>query len=118
MQHREELGKVMEQVGNLWFIPVAMAHYIVPVHIIGGALLAIGLLTRISALVQIPILLGAVLYVYLPKAMYFEPRQSLEFAALVLFLLCLVVAYGSGRLSVDYALTRKKIEPEAVPATI
>lgn len=118
MMHRDELGQLMGQLGNLWFVPMAIAHYVVPVHLVGGALLAMGLLTRVAALSQIPILLGAALYVYLPKAMYFEPRQSLEFSVLVLFLLGLVFAYGAGRLSVDYVLSRKSIEPGAVPASI
>jgi putative oxidoreductase len=118
MMHRDELTQLMDQLGNLWFVPMAIAHYVVPVHLVGGALLALGLLTRVAALSQIPILLGAVFYVYLPRAMYFEPRQSLEFSVLVLFLLCLVFAYGAGRLSVDYVLSKKSIEPDAVPATI
>jgi uncharacterized membrane protein YphA (DoxX/SURF4 family) len=118
MQHRDELTSLMDQLGSLWFVPMAIAHYVVPAHIIGGALLCFGLLTRIAALSQIPILLGAALYVYLPKAMYFEPRQSLEFTILVLFLLCLVFVYGAGRLSLDYVMFKKKIEPHGVPAAI
>jgi len=117
MLHRDELANVMDQLGNSWFIPLALAHYVVPMHIIGGTALALGLLTRVAALTQIPILLGAAL-VNLPRAMYFGPRQNLEFAVLVLFLLCLVFAYGAGRLSMDYALTKKTIEPHPVPSTI
>src|SRR6185295_2854788 len=89
MEHRGELMKVMDKLGDLWFVPIAIAHYVVPVHILGGALFAIGLLTRVAALSQIPILIGAAFYVYLPDAIYFEPRQSLEFSVLVLFLLFL-----------------------------
>jgi uncharacterized membrane protein YphA (DoxX/SURF4 family) len=118
MLHRDELMSLMEQLGNLWFLPMVIAHYVVPIHIIGGAMLACGLLTRVAALSQIPILLGAAFYVYLPRAVYFEPRQSLEFSVLVLFLLCLVFAYGAGRLSLDYLMLRKRVEPRAVPATI
>ena len=118
MMHRDELLKLMQQLGDLWFIPVMMAHYVVPVHLAGGLLLALGLLTRIAALVQIPILIGAVFYVYLPRSMYFEPRQQFEFSMLVLFLLCLVFAYGAGRLSLDYLLSKQKVEPDALAATI
>lgn len=118
MVHRDELLRLMDQLGNLWFIPVAIAHYVVPIHLIGGVMLAFGLLTRVAALSQIPILLGAALYIYLPKSMLFEPRQSLEFSVLVLFLLCLVFAYGAGRFSLDYVMSKKHIEPHRVPATI
>jgi len=46
-----------------------------------------------------------------------EPRQELEFATLVLFLLVLIFIYGGGRLSVDYLLSRKgKSELHPQPA--
>ena len=87
-------------------------------HLPGGLLLAIGLLTRVAALAQIPILLGAIFYVHLSNRMRVEPRQELEFATLVLFLLVLVFSYGGGRLSVDHLLSRKgKTELHPQPAT-
>ena len=124
MLHRDELGRLMDQLGDLWFVPVAIAHVVVPLHLIGGLMLAAGLLTRVAALSQIPILLVAAFAIYLPKAfasgVYLDPRQSFEFTMLVLFLLCLLFVYGAGRFSVDYALTKKKhpIAPRAVPASI
>ena len=69
-------------------------------------------LTRVAALVQIPVLLAAVFYIYLPKMMFLEPRQSLEFSSLVLFLLLLFAAFGAGRWSLDHYLSRK-IAPDA-----
>src|SRR5439155_21704716 len=54
------------------------------------------------------ILIGAVFYLWLPQALFFEQRQSFEFAALVLFLLVLIFVYGGGRFSVDHLLTRKE----------
>jgi len=35
-----------------------------------------------------------------------EARQNLELSALVLFLTCLVCLHGSGRLSVDYLISK------------
>lgn len=104
MSHRNELDQLLGQLDNAAFAQAAAAHYVIPVHIVGGLVLAIGLLTRLAALLQIPILLGAVFYVYLPQMALIEPRQNLEFSALVLFLLVLVVAYGAGRFSVDHLL--------------
>ena len=46
-------------------------------------------ITRIAALVQIPILAGAVFIVHRQDGL-FALGQSLEFSALVLFLLCIV----------------------------
>jgi uncharacterized membrane protein YphA (DoxX/SURF4 family) len=101
MSHREFLQQLLQGTDNSVFLHAAVAHYVIPAHIVGGILLALGLLTRFAALAQIPILLGAILYVYLPKAMFLEPRQNLEFTALLLFLMVLFVIFGAGRLSLD-----------------
>jgi uncharacterized membrane protein YphA (DoxX/SURF4 family) len=79
-------------------------------------MLAIGLVTRAAAIAQLPILVGAVFYVHMPKLtlMSVEPRQNLELSALVLFLTCLVCVQGSGRFSVDY-LMRKGAHQETPP---
>jgi len=108
LMHQEELKRLLEGADNLAFAQGAVAHYVIPVHLVGGLLLTIGLLTRLAALAQIPILIGAVFYVWLPHALVIEQRQNLEFSALVLFLLALIVVYGAGRFSVDYLLTRKE----------
>lgn len=95
------------------FESAALMHYVALAHLGGGALMAIGLLTRLAALIQIPILAGAVFFVHLPEGLT-SADQSLEFSALVLFLLVLVFFYGSGPWSVDHYLLHQQ-EPEAVP---
>jgi putative oxidoreductase len=90
---------------------MAAAHYVIPVHLVGGVMLLLGLATRYAAVAQIPLLVGAIFYVYLPRFATLELRQNLEFTGLVLFLLCVVSVYGSGRYSVDYVL-RKSEEKE------
>ena len=90
LMHQEELKRLLEGADNMAFAQGAVAHYVIPVHLVGGLLLAIGLLTRLAALTQIPILIGAVFYVWLPHALVIEQRQNLEFSALVLFLLALI----------------------------
>jgi uncharacterized membrane protein YphA (DoxX/SURF4 family) len=108
LMHKEEMQKLLEGANNVVFAQGAVAHYVVPVHLVGGLLLAIGLLTRLAALAQMPILIGAVFYVWMPRVLLFEERQSFEFALLVLFLLALIFVYGGGRFSVDHILTRKE----------
>lgn len=107
MSHREYLLNLLDDLDNLWFAPAAMAHYIIPAHMAGGILLALGLLTRVAVLFQIPILVGAVFYLYMPKMMLLEPRQNLEYSALVLFLLVLFGVFGAGRYSLDHVLSRQ-----------
>ena len=59
-----------------------------------------GLLTRIAALFQLPVLIGACFFVY-GRDGIFAHNQEFQFTALVLFLLVLVLIRGAGRLSVD-----------------
>ncbi len=74
--------------------------YVIAAHLVGGALLAVGLYTRLAALVQLPVLVGAVFLVHWRDGLL-SADQSLEFSALVLFLLLLVSTFGSGRWSLD-----------------
>ncbi len=75
-------------------------HYVILAHLYGGFIMALGLMTRIAALVQIPVLLGAV-YLHLTEGLLAQ-GQSLELSVLVLFLLCIIFVFGPGRLSLDY----------------
>ena len=93
LMHKEEMQKLLEGADKVVFAQGAVAHYVIPVHLVGGLLLAIGLLTRLAALAQMPILIGALFYLWMPQ---------------VLFLLALIFVYGGGRLSVDHLITRKE----------
>lgn len=77
-----------------------IAHYVSFAHLLGGLMLAAGLLTRLAALIQIPILVGAVFLIHLQEGLL-SPNQSLEFSALVLFLLVVVFVFGAGPWSAD-----------------
>jgi uncharacterized membrane protein YphA (DoxX/SURF4 family) len=94
---------------NSWFIPLAAAQYVVAAHLCGGILLALGLGTRVAAAVQIPPLLGAVLFVHIGEGLL-TAGQSLEFAALVLVMLVAFSVFGSGHLSLDAWLAKRNAE--------
>jgi uncharacterized membrane protein YphA (DoxX/SURF4 family) len=95
------------------FAAAAIVHYVTFAHIIGGLLLAIGLLTRIAALAQIPVLIGAVFFVHLNEGLL-SANQSLEFSILVLFLLAVVFVFGPGRWSADYYVFQDRDESEDI----
>ncbi len=97
------LEEALHSSDRLAFAATAVRHYIPLAHLGGGLLLALGLLTRVSALFQLPILLGAAFIVYLPEGLL-RYTQDFEFTALVLFLLMLIVLHGAGPLSVDHYL--------------
>jgi uncharacterized membrane protein YphA (DoxX/SURF4 family) len=102
----EYLEAVFPESDKLQFLKGAILHYIPLAHLGGGLLLAVGLLTRVSALFQIPILLGAAFVVYLPEGV-FSYNQDFQFTALVLFLLILILLHGPGPLSVDHYLRKR-----------
>jgi len=103
------LGVVTSMIdqGGIDVPKVMLAHLVALAHLCGGLLLAAGLLTRLAAAVQVPILLGAVFMVHLRDGL-FGASPNLEFAALVLFLLLLTVVYGGGPWSADYFLDRRE----------
>ncbi len=81
--------------------------YITISHLIGGICLAIGLLTRFAALIQIPVLGGAVFIVHIKQGLM-SAGQSLELAVLVLVLLVVYFLFGSGLFAVDKLIADKK----------
>jgi putative oxidoreductase len=101
MDHRDE---ILTMVGgqNFSLTMVAAAHYVIPAHLVGGVLLAFGILTRWAAAAQIPPLLGALFYAFLPRFTALEMRQSVEFTTLVLFLLALITLFGEGRIALEH----------------
>ena len=109
MGHSEYMLQLMDNADSLWFAPAVVMHYVVLAHFCGGLLLALGMFTRVAAMVQLPVLSFAIFSVHMPQMLAsVEARQSVEFAGLVFFLLALYSIYGAGRLSVDYAWARKQ----------
>ena len=94
-----------------WLLPLALSQYVVAAHLCGGILLALGLGTRLAAAVQIPPLLGAVLFVHLHDGLL-TGGQSLEFAALVLAMLSAFAVFGAGRVSLDSWITKRNAETQ------
>ena len=88
----------------------AVLHYVGLAHVGGGLLLALGLLTRLAAAAQVPILAGAALVVHLPAGV---ADQSFAFAALVLALLVVFAVWGGGPWSLDQAIARWAARDEA-----
>jgi putative oxidoreductase len=67
------------------------------INLIGGILLTVGLFTRLAALVQIPLMFGAVLFVNLKDT----ATADLPFSFLILVLVVTFSFIGGGHMSMD-----------------
>ena len=113
MNHRDYLQQMIGNSDASWMGGATIAQYVILAHLFGGAMLALGMVTRLAALAQLPVVFGAIFALYLPLYANVEPRQQLEYTGLVAFLLALFSVFGAGRLSLDYYITRQSRE---VPA--
>lgn len=112
----EGVGVVVD-LSEFSLASAALAHYVTFAHLLGGLMLAVGLLTRLAALIQIPILAGAVFLVHLEQGLL-TAQQSLEFSALVLLLLVVIFLFGPGKWSADqYVFEREPELQEKEPDT-
>jgi uncharacterized membrane protein YphA (DoxX/SURF4 family) len=94
---------LLQRANQPWLLNGLLLHYVILAHFVGGAMLTVGFLTRFAALMQIPVLAGAVFIVHRQDGL-FAMGQSLELSALVLFLLTIFCVSGAGRLSLDHAV--------------
>ena len=80
------------------------------VHIVGGAMIAFGCLTRLALLLQFPILIGAVMIVNPQRGIGME-NTELWLSLVVMALLLFFMIVGPGRYSVDNKVLRQKHKP-------
>jgi putative oxidoreductase len=93
-------------------ISTGKAHFLTSlVHIVGGLMIAFGMLTRLALLCQIPILIGALLIVN-PQSGINLGNTELIMSLIVTALILFFMIKGPGRYSVDNKVLRPK-QPEA-----
>ena len=103
----ETLKEVIFRKVDFEFRSFLVFHYVGFAHLVGGVLIAIGLITRAAILFQLPILIGAIVFINASKG-FFSIDSELGFSILILFLLLFFLAYGSGPLSIDAYMKRHK----------
>jgi putative oxidoreductase len=106
ISHTDELIAMLGKSKFPW-VSFAIAHYVAMIHLAGGVCIAAGVLTRIACALQIPVLLGAVLFVNSSHGFY-SNNPDLLLSIVVLFLLVFYFIYGSGSLSFDHFLQKEK----------
>jgi putative oxidoreductase len=99
IEQRETIVSILQNNNNP-FLTFVGAHYVIIAHIFGGLALVIGLLTRLTAALEIPILIGAMLILNISQS-YSLIHSGFEFTILVFLLLVIFLIYGPGPLSID-----------------
>ena len=77
------------------FAVIILSHYVVFAHILGGMLMVVGFLTRFACLIQIPIMLGAIIFINSASDV-FRPYSELFLSVLILLLLVYFLIVGNG----------------------
>lgn len=106
VQNTDALFAIMQKSQFPW-VSIGLAHYVAFAHLVGGFLIAIGLITRVAILFQIPILLGAVFFIN-PERGFYSENTELWSSIIVLILLIAFLIFGSGRYSVDRLIRKPK----------
>lgn len=92
---------------NMDYSSFAIAHYVAIAHLVGGLMLMFGIYTRLAAIVQLPVLIGAVFFIDQQHSMLITSSE-LEYSIVILVLLIVFSIYGAGKWSVDHRIIRKK----------
>ena len=93
---------------NMRYTGVALAHYVIFAHLLGGPLIAFGLVTRIMCAIQLPILLGAVALINFEEFQSAGNQLELEVSIVVLIGLVVFMIFGAGKFSIDEKRRQEK----------
>ena len=102
----DSLMRMMDNSKFPW-VSFTLAHYVAFSHLVGGLLIMLGLITRLAILFQLPVLIGAVIFINAQRG-FFSTNSELSFSLIVLFLLLFFLIEGSGPLSVDEFMRRHR----------
>ena len=109
IQNKSEIAQVFHE--SLILQKYFWLQTIIPwMNLLCGVFIIIGLYTRLAVLVQIPILIGAIVFVNTKKGL-FAGESELAFSIVILVLLIVFLFMGGGHLSYDkYIHNDKKVK--------
>jgi putative oxidoreductase len=107
IEHREQVIQMMEKSNIDLFTFSLSSQYVIAFDIAGGLLIAIGLLTRLIVLFQLPIVVLSIIFIDYHQDL-FALNSQLGYLILILALILFFLFYGSGTISVDYYLSKHK----------
>lgn len=101
MDNTANLKALIENQSDIDVAPgllMALVYYVTFVHLVGGTLIALGILTRFSSIMQIPVVFGAVFFINILQSPF---NTDLALSIVSLLLLLVFTVLGSGRWSLE-----------------
>jgi uncharacterized membrane protein YphA (DoxX/SURF4 family) len=102
-----ELDRLASQISFNSFTLLSLGHFVVFAHLLGGLLLATGVLTRFACIIQIPVLICAIVFVNASQGLW-TTGSELLLSILVLLLLIYFLIVGNGRWSLNRFVQEEK----------
>ena len=96
------IDQLQEMSLSVAYLSVGLAHYVLFAHLIGGPLILLGYYTRTASILQLPVLLGAVIFVNAPRGLAsLGGNSELWVSVITLLLLIAFSIFGAGKYSLD-----------------
>ncbi len=105
----ENKAEVIDMIrfSQINMLAYTIAHYVILAYLIGGVAIAIGLITRLAILFELPAVIGTIIFIDLHKNL-FSLNSEIWYSIMLLVLLFFFMIYGSGQYSLDNYLQRHK----------
>jgi putative oxidoreductase len=107
IEHREQVIMMMEKSNIDLFTFSLSSQYVIAFDLAGGFFIAIGLLTRLIVLFQLPVVVLSIIFIDYHQNL-FALNSELGYLVLILALVIFFLFYGSGPISVDNYISKRK----------
>jgi len=111
LQFPGHASEVMQSMPNFlssgYYFLSMLQYYILFAHLLGGIFLIAGVFVRFACLIQIPILIGAIIFIN-TSINSWSPFSELSISIIVLLLLIYFLIVGNGNLSLAKYLREEK----------
>jgi putative oxidoreductase len=111
IQFPGQASAVMQKMPNFlssgYFFLSMIQYYVLFAHLLGGIFLIAGVFVRFACVIQIPILIGAIVFIN-TSINSWSPFSELSISIIVLLLLIYFMIVGNGRLSLAKYLREAK----------
>ena len=116
IQFPGQASVIMQKMPNFlssdFFFLSMLQYYVLFAHLLGGVFLIAGIFVRFACLIQIPILIGAIIFIN-TSINSWSPFSELSISIIVFLLLFYFMVVGNGRLSLAKDLRETRRETNA-----